>query len=317
MNVSVVCCTYNRSALLERTLRTVEQQQVPDAVTWEVVLVDNNSDDATPDVIERFAGRCPNVRSVRHEPQGLSRARNRGAEEANGELLCYIDDDVQLPADYVARAWAAYQDGGWDLAGGRSVPDYEIDPPKWLERLPRQKLNGPLGVHDRGEDDFILGPDDDFWPAGANMLIVRNIVDQVGGFNPELSRYAKSLRGGGDNEFYRRARDAGFTVGYSGSCRLGHWAPATRLTRRYFIRWNIIAGFTGMDEALPADTVFWLGVPRYEWRALVAAFFGAVGGIVTRNRMLRAIDLSNAFGRVAGYLTGRRTKELASPGPPD
>jgi len=315
VDVSVIVCTYNRSNLLERTLKSVAAQQVPGNIEWEVIVVDNASTDATPEVARRFADQYPNIRCVREERQGLSHARNRGIDEAAGALVCFVDDDVRLPTDYVARAHAAWKNGSWGVAGGRAVADYEIPRPTWIDRLPRQMLNAPFGVHDRGEHDFIIDDSDEIVPIGANMLIPRAVFEKIGKFDTELGRTGKSLRSGEDTEFYERARRAGLSIGYCGSCPLWHFVPRERLKRRFFVRWKFRASLTGGREVLPADTVYWLRVPRYEWRSLAESFFRLVTSVVVGRRTQRLIQFSGELGRVIGRLTGRRRTAPAAARP--
>ena len=306
MDVSVIVCTYNRSSLLERTLKSVAAQQVPGDIEWEVIVVDNASTDATPEVARRFADECPNIRCVREEQQGLSHARNRGIDEAVGALVCFIDDDVRLPTDYVSRAHAAWKGGSWGVAGGRAVADYEVPCPAWIERLPPKMLNAPFGVHDRGERDFIIDDSDEIVPIGANMLIPHTVFEKIGTFDTELGRTGKSLRSGEDSEFYERARRAGLSIAYCGSCALRHFVPRERLKRRFFVRWKLRASLTGGREVLPADTVYWLRVPRFQWRSLAEAFLRLVISVVAGRRTQRLIEFSGELGRVIGHLTGRR-----------
>ncbi len=88
--VSVVLPTHNRQDDLARAVRSVLAQ---DYDRLELIVVDDASTDATPDVLDGFAG-DRRLRVVRNdEPLGPSRARNRGLEVAEGEFLSFCDDD--------------------------------------------------------------------------------------------------------------------------------------------------------------------------------------------------------------------------------
>ena len=89
---TVVLCTYNRCEGLALTLDGMTQLDLAGR-PWELVVVDNGSDDATGEVTERFANRLPLRRVVEHE-RGLSAARNRGLAEAQADLVVFTDDDV-------------------------------------------------------------------------------------------------------------------------------------------------------------------------------------------------------------------------------
>jgi glucosyl-dolichyl phosphate glucuronosyltransferase len=305
-NISLIICTYNRVPLLEQALRTVVAQTASDGLTWEALIVDNRSTDGTAEIARRFAEQSGHIRYVREEQQGLSHARNRGIAEATGELLCFIDDDVLLPPDYVARAWQAWKSGTWGVAGGRAIGNYEMPCPAWATRLPPQMLNGPFGLHNRGPEDFILDEADDIYPIGANMLIPQAAIEQIGGFNTDLGRSGKNLRSGEDSDLYDRARRAGMKIGYCGSCELQHFVAKERLTRRFFVRWKFASALTGAGEPLPENTVLWLRVPRFDWRALLQAALTLPFAAFTARRMEALIRLSGALGTAIGYLTGRR-----------
>ena len=97
VKVTVVVPTHDRSSMLARTIESLAEQ---DYAPMEIVVVDNASTDDTESVVRDLAR---TVRRLRHvlEPQlGVSHARNRGAAEANGELVAFIDDDA-----VASRGW--------------------------------------------------------------------------------------------------------------------------------------------------------------------------------------------------------------------
>ena len=89
MDVSVVVPTRNRSALLALTLRSVLTQRDVDV---EVIVVDEASTDDTAAMLDAIADE--RIRVIRHgTPCGVASARNRGAADARGEWLAFVDDD--------------------------------------------------------------------------------------------------------------------------------------------------------------------------------------------------------------------------------
>ncbi len=84
--VSVVVCSYNGGNTLEQCLKSLLALDYPD---YEVILVDDGSTDATPEISARF----PGVKTIRQSNQGLSMARNVGLQAATGEIVAYTDSD--------------------------------------------------------------------------------------------------------------------------------------------------------------------------------------------------------------------------------
>lgn len=309
-NLSLIVCTHNRARLLMRALNSITRQQTERSVNWEAVVVDNNSTDDTARVVREAAERCANIRYVFEATQGLSHARNRGIREAQGELLCFVDDDVLLPPDYIANAVTAWKAGTWDLAGGRVLPEYERTIPSWVRRL-GHKAEGILSLYDRGESDFILEHQGERLAIGANMLIARSLFDQIGYFDVALGRAGRGLQAGEDTEFFLRAKRSGMTIGYAGSCSVRHMVPRSRLTRRYFVQCTYMSACVAHPETLPSDTVFWFRVPRYCWRSLFEAILRFFLALPTRRRFERLLTAVYRLGEVSGYLTRRRPYRLA------
>jgi len=95
--VSVIIGVYNRPELIIETLDSVLAQTHPEI---EVIVIDDGSTDATPAVLERFAGR---IAVHREEHRGLPAALNHGLRLATGEFVVFLDsDDLGVPP-FLAR----------------------------------------------------------------------------------------------------------------------------------------------------------------------------------------------------------------------
>lgn len=104
--VSVIIPTYNRKDSLLRTLDSLARQTYP-ADRFEVLVVDDGSSDETEDVTQRvypFA-----LHYLRQENAGEIVARNNGALHSNGELLVFVDDDIEASSEYLATMVAIHQ----------------------------------------------------------------------------------------------------------------------------------------------------------------------------------------------------------------
>src|SRR5579872_1336099 len=95
IDITVIVCTYNRCELLRKALCSIAESRLSIGITWEILIVDNNSSDRTREVIEDFsrAGTC-RVDYLFEPRPGLSNARNAGIQAARGDILVFTDDDV-------------------------------------------------------------------------------------------------------------------------------------------------------------------------------------------------------------------------------
>ncbi|MBX3171259.1 MAG: glycosyltransferase [Candidatus Eremiobacteraeota bacterium] len=101
MNFSLVIPTRNRAQALRLTLQHLSLSVYP-FDDFEVLVVDDGSQDETPLVLREWAEKLP-LRSFTQEHGGTSRARNQAIEAARGRHIMFIDDDVLVPPDFLRR----------------------------------------------------------------------------------------------------------------------------------------------------------------------------------------------------------------------
>ncbi len=114
MDLSVVVCTRNRAPQLAKALN--HWSQLTPKASWELVLVDNGSTDATPQIIAEAQKRIHALRYVLEPGIGLGAVRDRGGREARGAIIAFTDDDCYPSAGYV-DAFRRSPDAGY--MGGR------------------------------------------------------------------------------------------------------------------------------------------------------------------------------------------------------
>jgi glycosyltransferase involved in cell wall biosynthesis len=279
IDATVLIATYNRAALLDRTLASIRQLRVSAGRTWDVVVVDNNSSDDTRAVVERHALDFPVPLAYRVEArQGRSSALNAGIAMSSGAIVAMTDDDVLVDPGWLDAACDALLQPGEPAvayAGGPVAPLWESPPPSWLD-LSRGDLWGTIAIQDHGGRAFVYEEMKKV-PLGANMAVRRSLVEAVGGFRPDLGRSSgRRLLGQEVPELLGRARAAGLRGVYVPAMRVQHHIPTARLTRRYFRRWWFGKGVSRatLEETRPTtevgvdlrETPHVLGVPRYMFR---------------------------------------------------
>ena len=133
MNVSIAIATYNRADEVAKTLAGLARLDTTGCPRQELLVIDNNSTEVTPQVVKRlassFGGR---LRYVREERQGLSHARNRAIGEARFEIVAYLDDDVDVDPAWLRHLSNSYASGDVAAVGGRAHLVYAGPKPRWL-----------------------------------------------------------------------------------------------------------------------------------------------------------------------------------------
>jgi len=258
MNVSLVICTYNRCAMLLKTLESVAASELPPSVDWEVLVVDNNSADQTRPAVEEFAARHPGrFRYVFESKQGLSNARNAGILAARGEVVAFTDDDVIVDPAWLRNLTRCLFDGTSAGSGGRVLPLQSVVLPRWLS------LNGPYGLggvvaalFDEGQEPKKLKES----PYGANMAFRKEVFERHGYFRTDLGRRPGSLISNEDTEFGKRLTAAGERLSYEPSAIVYHPILEERLNKKYVLEWFFHYGRALTLQKPERSAV--LGIPR-------------------------------------------------------
>jgi glycosyltransferase involved in cell wall biosynthesis len=313
-DVTVRVCTFNRSADLTATLDTLKHLQVDAPLTWELVVVDNNSNDDTREVVSRAAHDFPApLRYVFEPTQGKSNALNTGLRSARGRFIAFTDDDVRVPPEWLMKSIAPLLDHpALAYTGGRVRPMWQGRRPSWLDE--RGRMGGTIAVTDHGSQPFVFEERHRI-PLGVNMTVRRELLEQVGGFHPDLGRTGRSLLGQEQADFFYRSRRAGARGLYVPDAVLDHAVPASRLNRRYFRRWwywkglsharlHALHGTTELGIDL-RTTPFIGSVPRY----LVRSFARHVAGWITATLLRRRREAAEhlcIIAYVIGYVREAR-----------
>ncbi len=297
--VSVVLCTWNpRHEVFARVLEALARQTLP-AAEWELVVVDNASDPPVEVVLP--AGNGIRCRTVVEPVLGLTAARIRGIRAARGDLLVFVDDDNVLDADYLAEAVAIAETrpdlGGF---GGRTSPDFEVEPPAWL-----QPFHAHLALVEFDRDAWSSEPfPKDVLPCGAGMCVRRWLAtawaEDVAA-DPRrlaLGRTGAVPLGAEDADLALSCIDRGQATGRFTALHLTHVIPARRLDHAYQVRLAHDLGESyGRLLAMRGDLR-----PARRLRILGRSILAWLG--VKHRGPARAIDLAYHRGFLAGAARG-------------
>jgi glycosyltransferase involved in cell wall biosynthesis len=243
MKLSIIICTYNRHYNLRDCFECLARQVGMDDIQWEIVLVDNNSTDATRTTVEGY--REESFLPIRYtfaQPQGLSHARNHGIQEARGVWLVFIDDDIRVTPNWLRAIYDTFQVYGCDAVGGQIHIDSPIVLPKWIQ----PDMYGFLGHQDFGDKVRRLDGIREF-PFGGNMAMHRRVFDKISPFDTEMGRkgagYKKDeLFKGEETDLFHRLAAAGGTIYYQPTAIVKHKILPHQLEKRFFLTLHRNAG---------------------------------------------------------------------------
>ena len=206
--VSAILCTRNRPEDLARCLPTLLAN---DYENFEIVIVDQSTNDASRAVVEQFHE--PVIRYVASSLEGKSRAVNTAVAHARSEILVMTDDDCTVPADWISRIAGNFaNDPQIDIVFGALVP---IPHDPCVTIVPAFLPKRRTVIRDRSAPAHRLG-------VGGNMAFRRAIFERVGGFDESMGT-GSTFRSADDTEFTYRALRAGSIVVQDPEITAEHW----------------------------------------------------------------------------------------------
>lgn len=233
--VSVIICCYNSTARLPQTLAHLAKQ-VTD-VSWEMIVVDNNSTDQTKETAEREwkkSGSKTELRVVAEKTPGLSAARQKGVSESKFDTLIFCDDDNWLANDYVDTAFKLIRaDSTLGAIGGHATAVFETAEPKWFKSFQSFfAIGSQQSSIERDINNFQ-------YVYGAGVVLNKSALEKLNKLefvNITTDRIGNKLISGGDVELCFALQLIGYKVVYNPQLRFQHFMTAGRLTFRYALR---------------------------------------------------------------------------------
>lgn len=291
MLLTVAIPTYNRCTSLAATLHAVQTQRIPEGISLEILVVDNNSNDATRETVQSAAAADPRVRYCFEARQGLSPARNRALAEARGEWIAWTDDDIQPAPGWIESIVAVTRrHPDWALFGGRVLPQNQHRFPAWLD----PGHYAPLALLDRGPEPRPLGHDYGF-VVGANMAVHTAQARRIGPFSETLGRVGHSKLGSMEDEDYvQRFLDAGLPCFYDPSLVVYTGVQSERLRPYYHWRWHFGHGHHWAIYRQPAFEKSYrarFGVPGHVYRQGLVNLLGLPFSLFSPSRLMVRINL--------------------------
>jgi glycosyltransferase involved in cell wall biosynthesis len=188
--ISVLICTRNRPDDLIQTLPTVLRQDYP---RYEIIIIDQSTDDAGEQWVQTHCGDVPLLRYIRTPTVGLSIARNLALTTATYELCAFTDDDCDVPSDWLARIAATFQK--------HPETDVLFSP----VHAPVEKQSDPaLRFPSLYFEEARLLQKGEIFGMGANMALRKSFWQKVGPFDALLGPGAP-LPGSDEHDWLYRA----------------------------------------------------------------------------------------------------------------
>ena len=224
--LAVGLCTYRRPELLKKCLLSLKEMAVPEDIeSFYVIVADNDSSASGADVVEKMKKNCKfDIHYSVEKTRGISNARNNVLNTAinlNVEYLSFIDDDEYVDTEWLINLWRFFKVNVVDVVQGAVVTVYEPKTPSWI-------IDGGFYQRLFYENGTVLHS-----AATNNCLFDLNKI--VVEWNIFFDEKYNDI-GGGDNDFFIRARAAGAKIKFTQDAVVYEQLEDERLNLAYLLK---------------------------------------------------------------------------------
>lgn len=249
IRVSVVFSTFNGEGTLPVMLDSLVSMGKQIQFTWELIIVNNNSDDRTREILEKYIDLLP-LKIIDETRPGKNISLNSALKYVDGELIVFTDDDVIVDPD-----WLNNYDSLMQLYPGVAVFGGAISP-FWLEKPDSILLKQiPIGIafavnHDDFEDGYV--EPDKLW--GPNMAIRRQLFDQGLCFDETIGPSGTNYAMGSETDILMRIKLSGEKGFFSNGIKVQHIIRKHQLSLEWLKGRAFRAGRGGLRSQLRAGS---------------------------------------------------------------
>lgn len=234
LNITVAIPTFNGADRLPLVLDRLQQQKGLEALSWEVIVVDNNSTDHTRQIVEHYQHHfiCP-LHYCLEPQQGAGFARKRAIELAQSDLVGFLDDDNLPDENWVFAGYKfaeKYPKAG--AIGSQIHGDYEVDPPAGIKQIAFF-----LAITELGDRPLRYLPQKKRLPPTAGLVVRKQVwLDHVPKHQFLHGPTATLNLNSEDLEAVLHIQNAGWDIWYNPDMIIHHRISAQRLTRQNLLR---------------------------------------------------------------------------------
>jgi succinoglycan biosynthesis protein ExoM len=226
--ISVCICTLKRPELLSRTLAKLENQKTGGLFNYSIVVADNDGLASAQQAVAAFSSASGLPVSYCIEPEkNIALARNKALEQADGDLVAFIDDDEFAAEDWLFNLFQTHLASGAAGVLGPVKPYFESEPPSWVKK-------GRFFERPVYATGYKLN-----WEESrtGNVLFRRDILDGL-----DIPFRSNFDTAGEDMDFFRRAMDKGHSFVWCNEAVAYEVVPSSRCTRSYLLRRALLRG---------------------------------------------------------------------------
>jgi hypothetical protein len=320
-SLSILICTYNpEKKIFHRTLKSVESLKIPEGVSVECIIVDNNSKTHIEPLpyVQEFLKNCSWAKVIREPAQGLTFARIAAFQAAKNSFMVFVDDDNEVSSSYLkvlVDLFVKYPSvGAW--GPGNVHVEFMGDVSDWFS----SNFKHVFQERHVRNNEYGCVPETwtAFYPIGTGLAIRREILDRyrteiTNGNLSSLDRKGKSLSSGGDIQIVWEAIKMGYAAGVCPDLKVNHLIPDNRSTLKYVKRLTFgtaSAYFPALVECFPQERQKIINTTPSNLRIIYTICQIVLQKLRRFNLKMIGIDLAYYLGSMSGHFRAIQQSNL-------
>lgn len=277
-DLSIIIISYNTKDITKNCLSSVIKSLQSSKIPYEIVVVDNNSHDGSPTMLQEFKKKYPDIFTLFLEKEnlGFGRGNNLGVQHAKGTYILFLNSDTVILDNAIEKLYDFYRANeqkthflGAKLFNKDMTPQpsaaYFFTLPVIFAAL---FLKGDYWGLTRFSPDRIQKTD---WVSGACIFTKKDIFDKVGGFDKDIFMYMEEV------DLLYRAQQQGFQTYVYPEARIIHLGSASSEGKTFPIL-QVYKGFLFFHKKhYSASSLFFLRI-LLQLKALLAIALGKLKG---------------------------------------
>jgi glucosyl-dolichyl phosphate glucuronosyltransferase len=237
---TVILCSYNGGKKLNRVIESVIKQNDYGKLVNKFLLVDNNSNDNTSQIMKKFEDKYSNIKYILEKQQGLSYSRLAGILQANTEWIIFVDDDNALEQGWIKSAEEYIRkNSNVGAFGGTVIPEFDIHLSNREKDILAVVYPGLACTHLSINDvDYDASKHPNEVPYGAGLVIRTYPLIELSknGWLRATGRIGNKLAAGDDTEMCNSIKRYNYEFGFNPNMIIKHLIEKRRLNLNYLIK---------------------------------------------------------------------------------
>ncbi|UZE94366.1 glycosyltransferase [Alkalimarinus alittae] len=262
MDISVILATFNRDAILQKTLDSFTGINIAH-LKWEIIVVDNGVRQQTEQLVNAYQSTLP-ITYLSEKAPGKNSALNKALPLAQGGILVFTDDDIIAQPNWLTELYNGInRNPDFDMFGGTIKPSYPNISVDSRINLSHHSIRDALVITNPEFKEGAIRPGQ-IW--GPNMAIRRKIIDAGFTFNPNIGPNGSDYVMGSETEFLLRAHKAGYKSAFLPAAVVFHQIRENQLCLDWLAGRAFRHGKGDAAKSSIPDCKSWFGAPRYLYK---------------------------------------------------